>query len=192
MKKLVLAAALTALAAPVRAQTVAPMTTVPNNAGQATVSAATKAFVANVAMTDMFEIAAGHLAVKKADGPAYLDFAQLMVADHTSTSEQLKKVVADLQGVQLPPALDGAHKAQLDQLGTLSGTAFEHQYRIDQIDGHRRAIAMFDNYATSGDGAELKRWAARTLPILKSHLAHAEALPDPAPAPTTGSGAAGR
>ena len=60
MKTFVLAAALMALAAPVRAQTALPVT----------VSAATKSFVANAAMTDTYEMAAGHLAVKKAEGPA--------------------------------------------------------------------------------------------------------------------------
>lgn len=187
MTKLVLAAALVALATPVGAQTAAPPAA-PNNAQQATVSDATRAFVANAAMNDMFEIAAGHVAVRKADHPAYLDFAQLMVADHTTTNEQLKKIAADLQGLQLPLALDNTRKAKIDQLGALSGAGFEQQYRTEQIEGHRQAIATFENYAGGGDNAELKGWAAQTLPRLKAHLAQAEALPNALPAPTTGSG----
>src|SRR5262249_45601514 len=141
----------------------------PNNAAQATISDATRTFVADAAMNDMLEIAAGQVAVRKADDPAYLDFAQLMVADHTATNEQLKKIAADLQGVQLPPALDSTRKAKIDQLGALSGVAaFEHQYRTDQIDGHRQAVAMFESYAGSGDNAELRGWAAQTLPRLKA------------------------
>ena len=188
MRKLVLAAALIALAAPAGAQTATSPNVQIHNAAQGTVSAATRTFVANAVLADMFATAAGHLAVKKADAPAYLDFAQLMIVDHANTGDQLKTIAADLQGAPLPFGLDDAHQTKLDQLGALSGAAFERQYKADQIDGHRRAIAMFETYAGSGDNAALKNWAAGMLPKLKEHLAHAEALPNPVSAPTTASG----
>jgi putative membrane protein len=188
MKKLVLAAALCALAAPVHAQTAAPANADQKNAEQGTVSAATKKFVTDAAMTDMFEIQAGQLALKKADGPAYQDFSQMTILDHTKTSQQLKQMAPSLQGVQLPLELDSALKAKIDKLSSSSGAAFERQYKTEQVAGHRQAVEMFETYARSGDNAELKRWAAQTLPTLEMHLQHAEALPDPQSAPTTGSG----
>jgi putative membrane protein len=188
MKKLVLAAALLALAAPAYAQTASPAAPGQKSADQGSVSAETKTFVTTAAMTDMFEIQAGQLAQKKADGPAYQDFAQMTVADHTKTSQELKPMAASLRGVQLPVDLDSAHKQKIDQLGSLSGAAFERQYKTIQVAGHKQAIELFENYAKSGDNPELKSWAARTLPTLKTHLQHAEALPSAQPAPTTGSG----
>jgi putative membrane protein len=185
MKTFVVAAALIALAAPVHAQTSMPA---PATAESGPVSAATKQFVTNAAMTDMFEIQAGRLAIRKTDDPAYLDFAQLMIADHTKTTEELKKMVPQLQGVQLPQDLDSTPKAKIDKLSSLSGAPFERQYKTDNVEGHKQAIAMFQNYAQSGDNSDLKKWAGDTLPLLKTHLQHAEALPDPRPAPTTGSG----
>src|SRR4051812_27282641 len=112
MKKLALAAALVALAAPVHAQTSGPTTASPSapgtanpmNAQTGTVSAATKKFVTTAAMTDMFEIQAGQLAQQKADDSAYKEFAQMIVADHTKTTDQLKSMAPKLQGVQLPQA----------------------------------------------------------------------------------------
>ena len=115
-----------------------------------------------------------------------------MITDHTSTNEQLKKLVADMPGLQPPIGLDAAHKARIDQLGALFGAAFEQQYKVEQVEGHRQAIARFESYAGTGDNADLKRWAEQTLPRLKEHLAQAEALPNPGPAPTTGSGGAKR
>jgi putative membrane protein len=190
MNRFILAAlaALVAPAAPLQAQT-SPAPADQQSTEPASVSDATKMFVVSAAMTDLFEIAAGHLALKKVDGPAYLDCAQLIIADHTTTSEALKKIVANLRGVQLPPALDSAQKAKLDQLGSLSGAAFERGYKTEQVAGHKQAIATFENYAKSGDNAELKSWAAQTLPTLRMHLQQAEALPSARPAPTTGSGA---
>jgi putative membrane protein len=188
MKKLVLVAALFALAAPVQAQTMAPAPASPKNATQGTVSDATKKFVTTAAMTDMFEIRAGQLALRKADTPAFQDFAGMTIADHTKTSQQLKPMAASLPGVQLPVDLDGALKQKIDQLGSLSGAAFESQYKAEQVSGHKEAVALFERYANSGDNPELKSWAANTLPTLRRHLEHAEALPNPQAAPTTGSG----
>ncbi len=196
MNKLILAAALVALAAPVHAQTSAPSTASPSARGaanqptakQGTVSATTKKFVTNAAITDMFEIQAGQLAQQKAENPAYKDFAQMTISDHTKTTDQLKKMAPQLQGVELPQQMDRTHQAKIDKLNSLAGAAFERQYKQDQIQGHRQAISEFERYAKSGDNAELKQWAEDTLPTLKTHLQHAEALPSPGPAPTTGSG----
>lgn len=188
MQKLVLAAALLALAAPVHAQTAAPPAANQKNGGQGSVSAETKTFATTAAMTDMFEIRAGQLALRKADTPAFQDFAGLTIADHTKTTQQLKPMAASLPGLQMPLDLDSAHKQKIDQLRSLSGAAFERQYKTEQVAGHKEAVALFERYAKSGDNPEMKSWAASTLPTLKKHLEHAEALPSPQRAPTTGSG----
>jgi putative membrane protein len=184
MKKLILAAALLALTAPSLAQN-APGAG--QNAGQGAASPATQKFVPNAAITDMFEIQAGQLALQKSARNEYQDFAQMTITDHTQTTDQLKSMVPKLQGVQLPQDLDSTHKAKIDKLNSLSGAAFERQYKTDQVQGHKQAIRMFETYAKSGDNADLKQWAKNTLPVLKKHLDHAQALPGPSP--TVGSGA---
>ena len=183
MKTLVLAAALLALAAPVYAQNATDQ--MKNGQPPTKASAATQKFVKTAAITDMFEIQAGKLAQEKAENQAYKDFAQMTIDDHTKTSNELKGMNV---GVQLPQDLDSAHKTKIEKLNSLSGAAFERQYKTDQVEGHKQAIALFERYSKSGDNAQLKQWAQTTLPTLKTHLQHAEALPRPAPAPTVGSG----
>ena len=192
MKKLVLAATLLALAAPVRAQTAAPAAADQNDTRQGGVSAETKTFVTTAAMSDLFEIRAGLLALKRVEHPAYEDLAQMTFADHTKTSQELRQMAPNLPGVQLPQELDSARQARIDELGSLSSAAFERLYKSEQVAGHRDAVAAFESYAKSGDNPALRSWAAQTLPTLRMHLTHAEALPDPQPAPTTGSGATSR
>src|SRR5690348_15112110 len=111
MKKLVLAAALYAFAAPVHAQTTAPPPPNQKSAEQDSVSAQTKKFVTDAAITDMLEIRAGQLALRKADTPAFQDFAGMTIADHAKTSQQLKQMATSLRGVQLPLDFDSTHKA---------------------------------------------------------------------------------
>jgi putative membrane protein len=110
----------------------------------------------------------------------------MTIEDHTKTTDQLKGMAPKL-GIELPQQLDKTHQAAIDKLKAQSGAAFERIYKTDQVKGHREAIAMFERYARSGDNPDLKKWASDTLPTLRKHLQHAEALPRPAPA-TTGSG----
>lgn len=190
MRKLILVAALLALAAPAHAQRAAPAphsNPAPrSSAQQPAVSSATKKFVNDAAITDIFEIQAGQLAQQKVKDAAYKDFAQMTISDHTKTTEELKGMAPKL-GIELPQKLDQKHQALLDKLNTLSGAAFESAYRRDQIEGHQAAIAMFQRYARSGDNPEVKRFASQTLPTLHKHEQHAQSLPRPGQAPTVGS-----
>jgi putative membrane protein len=105
-----------------------------------------------------------------------------MVTDHTKTSNELKSLAQNVPGIQLPTAMDADHRPKVDQLQAATGAAFDQQYRIMQIDGHRKAVALFDGYARGGDNNEIKAWAQKTLPALRQHLQHAQALPAGQPA----------
>jgi putative membrane protein len=39
-----------------------------------------------------------------------------------------------------------------------------------QVDAHEDAVSLFERYSKSGDNANLKNWAGKTLETLKSHL----------------------
>jgi len=148
------------------------------NVGAAPASAmATDEFVKKVAISDMFEIESSKLADKqKADADSKA-FAKKMITDHGKTTRELKSMV---QGgkvkAELPTALDDEHKGKLDKLKSLSGKDFDSTYDQMQKQGHQDAVALFEQYAQSGDNAELKRWASKTLPHLKQHLSMAEKL----------------
>jgi putative membrane protein len=136
----------------------------------------TEDFVKAVAISDMFEIQSSKLALEKKARPDE-KFAERMVQDHTKTTEQLKELVKSGKvKAELPTALDGKHQQMLDQLRSESGATFEKDYDQMQRDGHKQAVALFESYAKGGDNAELKRWAANTLPHLQEHLALAEKL----------------
>jgi len=84
----------------------------------------TEDFVKTVAISDMFEVQSGQLASEKAQNGDVRSFGKQMVADHTKTSDQLKKLVADKDiKVELPAKLDAEHQTNLDKLNGLSGTS---------------------------------------------------------------------
>ncbi|WOH48230.1 DUF4142 domain-containing protein [Bradyrhizobium sp. sBnM-33] len=174
MKQLILAAALVALALPAYSQ---------SSQNQST---STQRFVEKAAISDMFEIQSSQLAMEKSNNNEIKQFARMMVNDHTKASEELKSIAQKVQGVQLPTKMDADHQSKLDQLRSAAAAQFDQRYRSDQIQGHEAAVSLFDQYAKTGENAELKSWAQKTLQQLRTHLQHAQALPQSTGAPVTG------
>jgi putative membrane protein len=134
-------------------------------------------FVNKVAVSDMFEIQSSQLALtEKQPDQDTKPFAQRMVKDHQKTTAELKKLV-DSGKVQakLPTALDSDHQKMLDELKAKTGKEFDQSYDQTQVK-HQDAVALFEAYAKDGDNADLKKWAATTLPHLKQHLKMAQKL----------------
>ena len=70
----------------------------------------------------------------------------------------------------MPAATDAKHKATRDRLAKLSGDAFDKAYMRDMVMDHQHDVAAFKREAESGKDANLKAWAAKTLPTLLDHL----------------------
>jgi putative membrane protein len=134
-------------------------------------------FVQKVAISDMFEIQSSQLALQKKADADSKPFAQKMMKDHKKTSNELKAMLKKGKiDAQVPTALDAEHQAKLDQMKNLSGAEFDKAYDQAQMEGHQKAVALFEAYAQGGDNPQLKQWAAKTLPHLKQHMSMAQKL----------------
>ncbi len=137
----------------------------------------TQEFVKTVAMSDMFEVESGRLAADQAGSAKVKSFGQKMVDDHSKTTDAIEEVIDDQDiDVELPDELDRDHQAKIDQLKDLSSDAFDRAYIPMQVSAHEKAVDLFQGYAEKGENAELKQWAAATLPALKGHLDEAKQL----------------
>jgi putative membrane protein len=137
----------------------------------------TQDFVNKAAISDMFEIQSSKLAEQKDKQKRDKKFAKRMVRDHGKTTSQLKAMVKSGKvKAELPTALDSEHQQKLDNLKGLSGKEFDKAYDQAQKEGHAQAVALFQDYARSGDNADLKKWAKKTLPTLEEHLSMAKKL----------------
>jgi len=136
----------------------------------------TEDFVTEVSMSDMFEIESSKLALERGDA-ATKAFAQQMIDAHQKTTADLKALL-DSGKVKAQPAaaLSEDQQESLDELRKLSGVEFDDAYQDDQEDAHEDAVDVFKRYAEEGDNADLKAWAAKTLPDLEHHLKMAEDL----------------
>jgi putative membrane protein len=161
------------LAGPVTAQSVGEKTGI-NSALD--IAPTTADFVKEVAISDMFEIAASKIAQDKGNAPEKT-FAAQMITDHTKTSTELKGLVTSGKvKVELPTGLDSSHQSKLDKLKDKSGRDFSSDFDSEQVSAHKDAVSLFERYAKGGDSADLKDWAGKTLPTLRHHLEMAESL----------------
>jgi putative membrane protein len=62
------------------------------------------------------------------------------------------------------------------KLKAKSGKDFDQSYDQIQVKAHQEAVALFEAYTRGGDNADLKSWAAQTLPHLKEHLSMTQKL----------------
>ncbi|ABD06214.1 conserved hypothetical protein [Rhodopseudomonas palustris HaA2] len=170
---LTLAAQICLLPTQVSAQ---PATNQTGSGAAVRISADTQKFIQQVTISDLFELATARLALARGTD-AQKAFANRMIEDHGKTSAELKRfIVVGKVDIDVPSQLDSAHQGKYDALNNARGEEFTALYTAQQVEAHNQAIALFERYAANGDNAELKEWAANTVPALKHHLQMAQAL----------------
>jgi putative membrane protein len=130
-------------------------------------------FVTKAARGGMAEVELGKLATEKASSDQVKQFGQRMVDDHSRTNDDLK-AIAQQKNITLPSELDAKDKALRDRLIKLSGPAFDRAYMQAMLSDHRKDVNEFRMKSKAGKDADIKAFAAKTLPTLEDHLKMAQ------------------
>lgn len=126
-------------------------------------------FVTNAANANVKEIAAGKLAGTKGHAPAVKAYGDKMVDHHTRATKELAAMV---KAKHLKISLPSASLAVPDSsLIKASGPEFDRIYVTMMLADHQNAVALFEGAANNLPDPDLKAFAAKTLPMLKEHLA---------------------
>jgi putative membrane protein len=148
-------------------------------------------YMAQAGSSDQFEIQSGQLALQASQNPAVRNFANMIIADHTRSTQMVVSAAQSAGLTPPPPALLPPQQAMLDQLRSAgSGPSFDMAFQQAQISAHQQALQLHQNYAASGDVPALRTVAGQIVPVVQMHLAQAQALqvaplPPPPPPPTT-------
>ncbi|HLL99980.1 MAG TPA: DUF4142 domain-containing protein [Pyrinomonadaceae bacterium] len=134
-------------------------------------------FVMMAASSDMMEIASSTMALQKSQNADVRRFAQMMIDDHTKTSEQLKSIIST-KGVTLPTGMDSKHRAMVDKLSGQTGDKFDMEYMKMQVKAHESAVKLFQTQTNKGSDPDIKGFAAANLPALQTHLSMARSMSD--------------
>jgi putative membrane protein len=141
-------------------------------AGQALASmtSSRQPFANLVAMSDMYEIEASEMALRRSHRSDVRDFAQQMVKDHKKTTEELKSMLGAMnQPMTLPSKPNALFQTLLDDLAGASDDSFDKRYIAQQQETHDVAIRLVEHYRDHGDDTALRELCKLALPVLEHH-----------------------
>ena len=136
-------------------------------------------FADSAAMSDLYEIEAGRIAVEKGQSEAIRSFGQKMIDAHSENAGKLKQIVeSEDMEVELPNELDASHRDMIEELEEAEPAEFDEEYAEQQVAAHQAAVDIFEDYADDGEDGPLKEFAGETLPHIERHLEEAKQLQD--------------
>jgi putative membrane protein len=134
-------------------------------------------FATQAAAGDMFEIESSQLALQKSQNADLKAFAQMIVADHTKATANLKSAAAKAQpAITVTPTMTPEQRQNMQALNSSSEAGFDRLYLTQQVSAHEKALEMLQTYAANGDVPALKQHASTTAPAVQKHLERAREL----------------
>lgn len=135
---------------------------------------ADKNFLSNAESGDNREIDIGQLALKKSRNPDVLNYAGLLINDHTNdlnTVTELLKEFPDAQTTTPKPVDE-----ELGALQGLSGSAFDVKFVTFMVEDHQKALQKYQDQAASSTNDDIRNYASSVVPVLQKHLDQAGEL----------------
>ncbi|MBW9091942.1 DUF4142 domain-containing protein [Rhizobium wenxiniae] len=130
-------------------------------------------------------LATSRVAAEKASDPMVKEFAKWEVAEQETIADILKSMEmgGKAEGALKPPSdseveamLDAEGKASLDKLKATSGAAFDKAYISAQLDGHKKLLAIQEDYLKVGQVREHLSVTKLARGQIKEHIDHLDVL----------------
>lgn len=134
-------------------------------------------FAVTAAADGMAEVSLGKVAEVKASRTRIKNFAAMMVTDHTKAGNALAEI-ASTKNITLPTAPDDAAQKKEHDLEKKSGRDFDKDYVDAMLDGHKKAVKLFEDASQNLKDPDLKAFAIKTLPTLIMHLDSIKSIHD--------------
>jgi putative membrane protein len=134
-------------------------------------------FAVDAANGGMTEIELSKLAVAQATNAKVKEFAEGMIADHSKAGDELK-AIAVTKNITLPDSLNADSKKAWTDLSAKKGADFDKAYVDKMVSDHKSTVDLFESASKNVKDPELKAFADKTLPTIKAHLGHINAIHD--------------
>ncbi|MEA2569068.1 MAG: putative rane protein [Acidobacteriota bacterium] len=131
-------------------------------------------FLEQASQGNTAEIALGAITTTHAARAEVIAFGQMMVRDHSAANAKLAAIAASKR-ISLPTDL-GEHQAAYDRVVEKKRESFDRDFVRVMVEEHQQAAELFRSEAANGADAQLKAYAAATLPVIESHFQQAQTL----------------
>jgi putative membrane protein len=129
-------------------------------------------FAQQAAIGGMMEVESSAKMIKRTENPDIQTLATMMVRDHGAANAELK-AIAKKENLNLPQVLPQDKLDELKKLEALQEEEQNRDYAALMVKEHLQAVDLFTTASQNEPNPTLKSFAAKHLPTLKAHLAHA-------------------
>jgi putative membrane protein len=123
---------------------------------------------------DVFEVKGGQIAQQKSSRADVKQLGEKLVADHTESFQDGSKLARRL-GIEVKAEPTHPQTWELEQVSSLSGSAFDAAYTHLEVLDHEQDIEEAQEEVEKGTNCEIRKDAKEEIPMLKEHLALAQA-----------------
>lgn len=145
------------------------------NNSKPVVDQAGSSFLVRVADAGIAEVKLTSITMEKATYQPVKDYATMLNKEHTTLNLQVKKLAAKKE-IVLPQTISDEKQKDIDLLGNSEGKDLDKTFLNMMISKHQTSIEMFEKAVQEVADYDIKLFAEKTLPILKSHLEVAKSL----------------
>lgn len=132
-------------------------------------------FLNDAVQGDTSEATLGRLIRAQGSSSAVRSYGATLTKDHTRAHAEAAALAKKMH-VHVKDKMTPEAREERSKLHKLHGSAFDREVRRYMVEDHQKDLAEFREEAKAGD-KRTAGLAARTIPVLRKHLALAEALP---------------
>lgn len=159
-------------------------TTMANGTNMATDSAAMSGmptdaagYLAMAGAGDLWEIESSKAFMAKSENADLEKFAQMMIDNHTQSTEKLKAAATAANLTPPAPKLDAEQQRMLDEIKAAGRSNVDEVYKRHQATAHQKTLALHQGYAANGDNEALKKAAGEIAPVVQKHITELGQMP---------------
>ncbi len=134
-------------------------------------------FLTEAASAGIMEVELGKLAQEKSQNAKVKEFGAMMVDHHGKANDELKQLAMS-KNVSLPEVPLPKHQDKINELKEKSEADFDKAYVDMMVSDHKDDINDFEDVTDNDEDPDVKAFAVKTLPVLRSHLQSIQQIHD--------------
>lgn len=162
-----------------RATETAASQTAANNAAptelRTTVTEAEQQFMTKAAQGGLTEVELGRAALEQGQSGGVKSFGRLLIDDHRAANKELMRL-AVIKDVPLPTEPSDDQRKEITRLWDLKGAEFDREFLAWAHKDHQMDVDQFQRMSLEASDAQVKKFAADTLPALQKHAQRVQEL----------------
>lgn len=140
------------------------------------VNAQDRNFTTEFSLANKSEISLANLALARATDSSVINYAQMMITEHTDAERELRDIADDLDINLSSDSLNAMAAALKPVLEGLSGQSFDSAYIVSQLPAHEAARSLVQGQIDSGANNQLRNYAGKLLPKIQMHHTAADTI----------------